>query len=441
MKNKTKCTALGLILFNLCHLSMAQNPIIQTCYTADPAPMVHNGTVYLYADHDEDNSKYYTMNDWKVYSSTDMVNWTDHGTPLRYTDFKWSDGQAWASQCVYRNGKYYWYVCCHSKTLNHHAVGVAVSDSPYGPFKDALGKPLASLSWADIDPTVFIDDDGQAYLYWGNSGLWYVKLNKDMISYSGDIVKVDVKDKKAFAPIYVEAPWLNKHNGVYYLSYAAGGIPEHIAYSTSNSPTGPWKYQGVMMPQQGGSFTNHGGMIDFKGKSYYFYHNGALPGGSGFTRSICVDPFTYNSNGTISPFNMTKEGVKDPVGYLNPYKRVEAETMAWSERVKTAQGEKTRIYVTSIDNGDYIKVRSVNFGKKEAKTFAACVEGLKGGIVELRMDQRDGPIIGTLKVPANSQWMVHRTLITGKTAGIHDLYLVFKGKQELFNFDYWQFDK
>jgi beta-xylosidase len=106
MKNKTKCMALGLILFNLCHLSMAQNPIIQTCYTADPAPMVHNGTVYLYADHDEDNSKYYTMNGWKVYSSTDMVNWTDHGTPLRYTDFKWSDGQAWASQCVYRNGKY-----------------------------------------------------------------------------------------------------------------------------------------------------------------------------------------------------------------------------------------------------------------------------------------------------------------------------------------------
>ena len=101
---------------------MAQNPIIQTCYTADPAPMVHNGTVYLYADHDEDNPKYYTMNDWKVYSSTDMVNWTDYGTPLRYTDFKWSDGQAWASQCVYRNGKYYWYVCCHSKTLNHQEL-------------------------------------------------------------------------------------------------------------------------------------------------------------------------------------------------------------------------------------------------------------------------------------------------------------------------------
>ena len=182
-------------------------------------------------------------------------------------------------------------------------------------------------------------------------------------------------------------------------------------------------------------------MIDYKGKSYYFYHNGALPGGSGFTRSICVDPFTYNSNGTISPFKMTKEGVKDPVGYLNPYERVEAETMAWSEGVKTVQDAKARIYVTSIDNGDYIKVRSVNFEKKEAKTFAACVGGLKGGIVELRMDQRDGPIIGTLKVPANSQWMVHRTLIKGKTAGIHDLYLVFKGKQDLFNFDYWQFDK
>ena len=166
----------------------ADNPIVQTIYTADPAPLVHNGRVYLYTGHDEDNSTYFTMKEWRVWSSDDMVNWTDHGSPLNVASFSWASADAWAGQAVYRNGKFYWYVPAKVRSTGAMGIGVAVSDSPTGPFKDAIGRPLVSNG--QIDPTVFVDDDGQAYLYWGNPDLWYVKLNADMTSYSGSPTKI-----------------------------------------------------------------------------------------------------------------------------------------------------------------------------------------------------------------------------------------------------------
>ena len=451
---------LFITFWNVCN---AQNPIIQTRYTCDPAPMVYNEKVYLYADHDEEGSKYFTMNDWRVYSSMDMVNWTDLGSPLKYSDFKWCNGQAWATQCIHRNGKFYWYVACFYPKIGRHVVGVAVGDSPTGPFKDALGKPLIEANWGDIDPTVFIDDDGQAYLYWGNNGLWYVKLNKDMISYSGGIKKIDLTES-AFGGVktkyvdekitktriegldcYEEGPWIYKRNGKYYLLYAAGGVPEHISYSTSDSPIGPWKYQGIIMPMQGGSFTNHCGIIDYKGRSYFFYHNGALPGGGGFTRSTCIEPFQFDKNGNIPTLNMTTQGVIKSVGYLNPFNRTEAETIAWEQGVKTEQDNVRGVYVTSIRNGDFIKIRSVNFGKIGASTFEVSVaSATHGGVVELHLDKADGTIIGSLKVPSTGSWKSWRSFSTKVfgAKGLHDLYLVFKGDNgELFNIDYWKFRK
>ena len=144
---------------------MAQNPIVQTCYTTDPAPMVHDGRLYVYTGHDEDKADFFWMQEWRVYSTDDMVNWTDHGSPLAIESFEWADDRAWAAQCVERQGKFYWYVCLHSKLTGAMAIGVAVGDSPVGPFRDAIGKPLCDGSWDYIDPTVYIDDDGRAFLY------------------------------------------------------------------------------------------------------------------------------------------------------------------------------------------------------------------------------------------------------------------------------------
>lgn len=167
-----------------------------------------------------------------------------------------------------------------------------------------------------------------------------------------------------YKDIYTEGPWFYKRKDNYYLLYAAGGVPEHIAYSMSKSPVGPWKYMGEIMPlQDTGSFTNHCGVIDYKGNSYFFYHTGKLPGGGGFGRSVAVEQFEYNAGGTFPVINATQEGVK-PVGSLNPYQRVEAETMAFSEGVKTEPNDRTGIYVSDIHNGDYIKVREVDLGKR-----------------------------------------------------------------------------
>jgi arabinoxylan arabinofuranohydrolase len=431
----------------------AQNPIIQTIYTADPAPMVYKDTLYLYTGHDEDNATWFTMKDWRCYATTDMVNWTDHGSPLSLKMFQWANKDAWAGQCIYRNGKFYWYVPMNQENGKGMAIGVAVSSRPTGPFVDALGKPLVHSGNGDIDPTVFIDNDGQAYLYWGNPYLKYVKLNEDMISYSGDIVTVPLtsegfhvryKDADKRPSSYEEGPWLYKRKGLYYLFYPAGGVPEHLAYSTSSSPTGPWVYRDTIMPviPKGGAFTNHPGVIDYKGKSYFFYHNGALPGGGGFTRSVCVDEFQYNPDGTIPRITPTITGVSS-VSNLNPNKRVEAETIAWEEGVETASDSKSGVYVTDIDNGDYTKIRAVNFRKK-SNWFEANVASVSGGAsIEIHIDSLNGDLIGTCNVKSTGgmqNWTTQYCKLKN-VKGVHDVYFVFIGGEgKLFNFNWWKLD-
>lgn len=455
MKKYLKILITGYAFAAIVFSAKAQNPIIQTVYTADPAPMVFNDTVYLYTTHDEDSTvrNFFTMNDWRCYSSTDMVNWTDHGSVLSYKDFSWSRGDAWAGQCIYRNGKFYFYVPVNQKN-GGNAIGVAVSDSPTGPFSDALGSPLLT-GFGYIDPTVFIDSDGQAYLYWGNPNLWYVKLNEDMVSYDKNIGVIQVpltkegfyirtKDADKRPSSYEEGPWIYKRNDLYYLLYPAGGVPEHLAYSTGKSVTGPWKYQDTIMHviQKGGAFTNHPGLIDYKGKTFLFYHNGALPGGGGFKRSVCIEHFEFNADGSIPLITPTEEGVTKSVSNLNPFKKVEAETIAWTEGVETASDDKTGVYVTDIDNGDYIKVRSIDFGQG-AKSFEASVASIaEGGSIEIRLNSPSGTLLGSCAIKNTGglqNWTVQSCKIT-KIKGIHDIYFVFKGEGHLFNFDWWRFN-
>ena len=437
----------------------AQNPIMQTCYTSDPAPMVHKGTLYLYTGHDEDGADFFWMQEWRVYSTRDMVNWTDHGSPLAIESFAWADDRAWAAQCIERNGKFYWYVCLHSKLSNTMAIGVAVSKSPTGPFKDALGKPLYEGSWDYIDPTVFIDDDGRAFLYWGNPNLYMAELNEDMVSFKGEVQKIEQTVESFGAPnpekrlkgvkypdTYTEGPWLCKRGNNYYLLYAAGGIPEHIAYSMGPSPTGPWRYMGEVMPlQETGSFTNHVGVFDYKGNSYLFYHTGKLPGGGGFGRSVAVEQFEYNADDTFPLIYATDKGV-DPVGTLNPYKRTEAETMAFSRGVKSEPNATTGIYIADIHDGDYIKVRAVDFGHSSPKKFhVVAASARRGGTIEMRLDSIGGSIIAKVDVPPTGGWEQWKRLkcnTTGNVSGVHDLYFVFKGRKgcKLFNLDWWRFD-
>ena len=475
-----------LVIFPL--TARADNPIVQTVYTADPAPLVVDDTLYVYTSHDEDGSDWYVMNDWKCYSTKDMVNWTDHGTVFSLKGLSWAKSDAWAAQCVARDGKYYLYVPVTSNE-GKTVVGVAVADSPAGPFKDPIGKPLVSTGLGDIDPTVFVDDDGQAYLYWGNPNLYYVKLNEDMVSYDKSdavtntgipgVTKVELTPEGFGTPrepdretqgvirktSYEEAPWFYKRGDKYYMIYAAN-MPEDLAYATSSSPTGPWTYGGTVMKTDGTeSFTNHPGIVDFQGKSYLFYHTGKLSGGGGFTRSVAVEEFSYNKDGSIPLINWTENG-PNAIAALNPYARNEAETIAWTEikwdggkhikkGVQTEshmEGEDRGVHVSNIHNGNSIKVKNVDFGTEGAAAFtarAACAQEIfgstAGGSIELWIDADNAENkkkIGDLTIGySGGEFVDFSTNITEEITGIHDLTFLFKGQEgfELFKFDSWQF--
>jgi beta-xylosidase len=291
----------------------ADNPIIKDRFTADAAALVHDGRVYVYTGHDEakPGAEHFFMRDWCCFSSDDMVNWKDEGTPLRVTDFAWADRDAWASQVIERDGKFYWYAPMTPKAGGGFAIGVAVSDSPTGPFKDALGKPLITndmtkqvdISWDDIDPSVFIDDDGQAYLFWGNQRCKMVKLKANMTELDGEIQALDL-------PMFTEAPWVHKYNGRYYLSYAYD-LPEQIAYATADKIAGPYEFQGIINDTIPNSHTNHQSIIEFKNHWYFFYHTASLPGGEDKRRSVCVDEMFYEPDGKIRPITQDPKGVTE----------------------------------------------------------------------------------------------------------------------------------
>lgn len=315
-------------------------------YAGDPAPMVDGDTVYLYVGHDVASGGSYSMPNWLVYSSKDLTEWKYEGVVLEenQTAISWANSSttAWAAQAVKHNGKYYFYYCTTSNQANgQQCIGAAVSDSPTGPFKDighplvnayALGLKTAEQGWYTIDPTVWIDKDSNGdehiYLNWGNTYNITCELNSDMISVkdiSGDgkITKNDFVDTTIESisgdyPEYDfrEAPWIYRRqdeNGNYYGKYYmffANGWREHYSYAVTDDPmSGKWKYMGDLMDVTATSNTSHGGVFDFGGKTYYLYHNGSLPGGSGYRRVANIQELTFNDDGTIDKLTELSTGI------------------------------------------------------------------------------------------------------------------------------------
>lgn len=310
--NRLFFTAICLFTLNIC---FSQNPFITHIYTADPSARVFNDTLYVYPSHDQDTATWFGMVDYHVFSTTDLKSWKDHGIALSLDNVKWANKYAWAPDCINRNGKYYLYFPTDKKY-----IGVAVSDNPWGTFKDVLGKPLISIDSKGvvctrdfIDPCVFIDDDGQAYLYMGQLVVNAIKLNKDMISYDGVVHLLEGTDD------FFEAIWMHKYKGKYYLSYAAKS--GEIKYCMADNPLGPFIYKGVVL-QRMNSGTNHHSIVEYKGQWYLFYHNSDLyfknhpdekpkfgwfkGSPHPFRRSICLDKLYYNEDGTIQQVVTTK---------------------------------------------------------------------------------------------------------------------------------------
>ena len=288
------------------------NPIIKDKFTADPTALVYDDTVFIYTGHDEApvGTEKYVMNDWLCFSSGDMVNWTEYPSPLKATDFKWSNGKAYASKVIELNSEFFWYVAVNHADGTGSAIGVAKSKKPAGPFVDARGSALITIDMlpkfvdekANLDPTVIVDDNGQTYMFWGNKTCYYAKLKKNMFELDGPIKTLQL-------PGFEEGANIHKHNGWYYLSYGYQ-MPEKVAYAMSRSIDGPWEFKGILNEIAGNCETNRAAILDFRGQSYFIYHNGALINGGSHRRSVCIDFLYYNPDGTMKRVIMTSEGVR-----------------------------------------------------------------------------------------------------------------------------------
>lgn len=467
------------------------NPLVAHKFGADPYALVYRDRVYLYMTNDrleyddagkvKDNS-YMSINKITVISSDDLVNWTDHGEiPVAVPQgaAKWAT-QSWAPAAAHKvidgEDRFFLYFA-----NNASGIGVLTSDSPVGPWVDPIGKALisrdmpgaAGVTWL-FDPAVFVDEDGRGYIYYGGGipegqvempdTCRVMELGADMTSVVGEAAVLP-------APFMFEDAGIHKHEGRYYFSYCANfyngerpaGSPPagEIAYMTSDSPMGPWTYRGTFLKNPGHFFgvggNNHHAVFQFRNTWYVAYHAQTLAKAMGMQngyRSTHLNQLTHNpTDGAIAEVEANYEGVPQ-IKPFNPYQQVEAETMAWSAGIRTeplpaaddaAVGAPGGRAVVDIDNGDWVALSQVDFGQSGAAAFVAAVSNAAAeAAIELRLDQPDGKLIGTLAVPAvaGANGMERRTEITG-AAGIHDLFLVFRGaaQEKLFKLNYWRFEQ
>lgn len=448
--NRSMYPGFLVMVFLLIQMVLAENPIITHKYTADPNAMVYNGRVYVYCSRDDNNKgESYDIVDYTLISSDDMVNWTDHGEVFKVPrDASWAN-RAYAPGSAYRDGKFYLYF-----PDGGSSIGVAVGDRPEGPFQDALGKaivnksmPNCNVEWL-FDPAAFIDDDGQAYLYFGGGGstpgenLRVIKLNKDMISTSGTAVTIN-------APRSFEAAFMHKYNGTYYFSYSTDfqGSSARIDYMTSNNPMTGFQHKGTILdnPNINGNNinmgnNNHASVVEFQDNWYVFYHDRRLSNQT-YKRNVSVDLASYNADGTMKKSSCTENGppqIKD----LNPFDTIQAETINLQSGIKTDVCSEGGIMVTSISNGDYIRVKGVNFGDGADKFEVRAASGSSGGTIELRLGSQNGTLVGTCEITGTGAWTTWKTFqcdVSNCTGKKDFLYLVFKGSGEPFRLNWWRF--
>jgi arabinoxylan arabinofuranohydrolase len=402
------------------------NPFIRHIYTADPSAHVFEGKMYVYPSHDKDNPNWFDMRDYHVFSSTDLYEWEDHGVVLDVDDVPWATEYMWAPDCAYKDGWYYFYFPAKNSE-GEFRIGVATSQSPSGPFIPESESIPGSFS---VDPAVFIDNDGQAYMYFGGGGHggqstpWVAKLANNMKEYSESPQQLTGID------YWFEACWVNKIDSVYYLSYSTGSNhPDYpsssaIAYATSSNPMGPFTYQGIINGYVTG-WTNHHSIVEYKGQWYFFYHTSDLSGGVTEQRSICADYLHFNDDGSIRQVIQTKQGI----GSYNGLEKIEAEN--YSETIGATKHECNEGgFLISFNPNDTIIFNNVDFMEDQFSSIDSRIASdSDAGIIEICNNSND--LLGEIHVPNTgglSQW---QTLISSiqSVSGKTKIYLNYKGTE------------
>jgi len=413
------------------NIANAQNPIIQNQFTADPSARVFGDKVYLYPSHDivvlpgHGRPGWFCMEDYHVFSSPDLTDWTDHGVIVSQDKVPWGNPEGysmWAPDCIFRNGKYYFYFPDGTKDTSYgrgFAIGVAVSDKPYGPFT-LQPSPIKDVH--GIDPNVFIDKDGQAYLYWAQGNIYGAKLKENMLELASQPKVLGALPDKGLK----EGPYLFERNGIYYLTYPhVEHKTERLEYATSDNPLGPFKFSGVIMDESPECWTNHQSVIEFKNQWYLFYHHNDLSPNFDKNRSVRIDSLFFNADGTIRKVIPTLRGV----GVTDASKEIQIDrysnksegvTINFLDTTNRFLGWKT---VFNTPNA-WAQYNSVEFGKKKLKSVTVRALSENGGSLQIRSDRINGPLIAVVKIPATTKWENVTVSHVNTETGVHNLFVI-----------------
>ena len=427
----------GLAVLLMSNLS-AQNPIVRDQFSADPTARVFNGKVYVFPSHDilapegkGLRKDWFCMADYHVFSSENLTDWTDHGMIVSQNKVAWVDSTSysmWAPDCVERNGKYYFYFPANKKVADANGrkgfgIGVAIADKPEGPYV-SLPEPIKGLN--GIDPNVFIDKDGQAYIYCAMGNIVVAKLKDNMTELATEPQIIANLPQKGLK----EGPFLFERKGIYYLTipHVENKI-ERLEYAIGDNPMGPFKMTGVVMDESPmNCWTNHQSFVEYKGQWYLFYHQDAYSPKFDKNRSICADSLFFNADGTIQKVTLTLRGV----GLSKATNQIEIDrfskisetgvNVAFLDSTNTFKGWKA---VFNNPNA-WIQYNSVDFGKMKLKSLKIKALSEKGSTLQIRLDKVDGPVIAEVKVPKGISWNTVEAKVSKPITGVHNLIVALK---------------
>jgi hypothetical protein len=429
----------------------AQNPIIRNQYTADPTARIFNGKVYLFPSHDikvpeGKNLKkdWFCMADYHVFSSENLTDWIDHGKIVSQEKVPWVDSTSysmWAPDCIERNGKYYFYFPANKNTVGPNGrkgfgIGVAVANKPEGPY---IPQPEPIKGIFGIDPNVLIDKDGQAYIYWSMGNIFVAKLKENMLELDSEPLAIPNLPSKGLK----EGPWVFERNGIYYLTFPhVENKIERLEYAIGNNPMGPFKMTGVIMDESPlNCWTNHHSTIEKEGQWYLFYHQNEYSPKFDKNRSACIDSLFFNTDGTIQKVTPTFRGV----GLTNATGKIEIDRYSGKSEsgtsitllntINTFSGWKANLEKP----GAWIQYNSVDFGRKGLKSVRVNSSSKTGGILEIRLNKTDGPVLARVKLRKGENWQISKAKIAGSPMGVANLVVISKSESPVL-IDWMQFE-
>ncbi len=451
----------------------AQNPVIRNQFSADPTARVFNNKVYLYPSHDikppvGQRQDWFCMEDYHVFSSENLTDWTDHGMIVTQNKVPWvrpNSYSMWAPDCVYRNGKYYFYFPSSPNAGGGFAVGVAIADSPEGPF---IPEPEPIKGINGIDPCVLLASDGNAYIFWGNGRC--AKLKDNMKELADDNPKSTVKFGNREMEMIgancleglpnrqAEGPFAFEYNGNYYLTYPyVRENTEVLGYAMSKNPMGPYEYKGLIMAEHAnGCWTNHHSIINYKGQWYLFYHHNDFSPSDDKRRSVCIEKLFFNTDGTIKEVKPTMRGV----GINNATEKIEIDRYSEASSDVTTQLIDTvntfRSYQAALPKkGSWLRYNDVDFSTLTSDSYVIISVKASGNtafsireksatgkvIAKVSLDNivppetpnapAGGGMMGRFRRDMRGQWLTQTVALDYVPKGVTDLVVTNDGDAEI----------